>query len=187
MKTLRTTTLIGLFALFILVLAACGGSASTGSTTAPSSSTPAATPTTSNGSGSYSYGSSGATPTTSASTSGSASVVKIASAQVNGKSATILTDAKGMTLYYFTADTKTTSACGSGCTGTWPALMLTGSSQPASVAGLSGKLTVVADANGQQVQYNGHFLYTYSGDTAAGQTNGEGIGGKWFVATSSLS
>jgi predicted lipoprotein with Yx(FWY)xxD motif len=92
-----------------------------------------------------------------------------------------------MTLYYFTADTQMTSACGSGCTGTWPPLLQSGSSQPASVASLSGKLTAVADTNGQQVQYNGHFLYTYAGDSAAGQTNGEGIDGKWFVATASLS
>jgi secreted repeat protein with Y-X4-D motif len=41
--------------------------------------------------------------------------------------------------------------------------------------------------NGQQVEYNGHPLYNYSGDTAPGQTNGEGIGGMWFVATTTLS
>ncbi|TMC88875.1 MAG: hypothetical protein E6J10_02220 [Chloroflexi bacterium] len=39
----------------------------------------------------------------------------------------------------------------------------------------------------QQVEYNGHPLYTYSGDTAPGRTNGEGLLGKWFVSTPSLS
>jgi len=36
------------------------------------------------------------------------------------------------------------------------------------------------------VQYNGHLLYTYSGDTAAGETTGEGLFGKWFVCTPGL-
>jgi hypothetical protein len=34
--------------------------------------------------------------------------------------------------------------------------------------------------------YLGHFLYAFSGDTAPGQTDGQGKGGKWFVATLTL-
>jgi hypothetical protein len=37
-----------------------------------------------------------------------------------------------------------------------------------------------------EVANNGHPLYTYSGDTAAGQTTGEGVGGVWHVVTPSL-
>ncbi len=33
----------------------------------------------------------------------------------------------------------------------------------------------------EQLAYKGHPLYYYSGDTAAGQTNGEGILGLWYV------
>jgi predicted lipoprotein with Yx(FWY)xxD motif len=51
---------------------------------------------------------------------------------------------------------------------------------------LSGALRSLSDANGTQVTYNGHLLYTYSGDSKPGDTNGEGIGGVWFVATSNL-
>ena len=51
------------------------------------------------------------------------------------------------------------------------------------LASLPGVLGVVKNANGTQVTYNGHPLYTYSGDSAAGQTHGEGFAGKWFVAT----
>ena len=37
-----------------------------------------------------------------------------------------------------------------------------------------------------QVVYNGHPLYEYTGDSAAGQANGEGIMGKWYAATPTL-
>lgn len=118
--------------------------------------------------------------------SGSA-VIKTATATINGASKTILTNTQGMTLYYFTPDSATTAACTTGCVSTWPPLLFQGSSTPASSTSLSGTLSAVSTGNGTQVEYNGHPLYTYSGDTAAGQTNGEGIGGKWFVATSDLS
>jgi predicted lipoprotein with Yx(FWY)xxD motif len=49
---------------------------------------------------------------------------------------------------------------------------------------------VLTDVNGQQVEYEGNLLYTFSGDTAAGQAQGEGIqsfGGTWYVVTPTLS
>ncbi len=144
-----------------LALAACGNSTSTGSTSSSSSS--------------------------SSSSSGSNALVKTASATVQGKSVTLLTNAQGMTLYYFTADSATTSACTGSCAQTWPPLLMTGSGTPASATSLPGTLSVQTTANGNQVEYNGHLLYTYSGDTAPGQTNGEGLFGKWFVATTDLS
>ena len=122
-------------------------------------------------------------PTTSAA---STSVVKTASATVGGKALTILTNAQGMTLYYFTPDTITKTACTGGCAGTWPPLLFTGSGAPTAAVKLPGELEVYANANGKQVIYNDHPLYTFSGDTAAGQTNGQGIGGKWFVATTTI-
>ncbi|HEY6539314.1 MAG TPA: hypothetical protein VIZ18_00175 [Ktedonobacteraceae bacterium] len=126
------------------------------------------------------------TPDLAAASSGSSASIKTASATVQGKSVTILTNAQGMTLYYFTPDTATTSACTGGCAGTWPAMLFTGSGSPTASSTLPGTLTAVTTANGNQVEYNGHLLYTFSGDTASGQTNGEGIGGKWFVATTDL-
>ena len=126
------------------------------------------------------------TPDLAAASSASSALIKTASATVQGKSATILTNAQGMTLYYFTPDTASTSACTGGCAQTWPALLFTGSGSPTASGTLSGTLTAVTTANGNQVEYNGHLLYTFSGDTAPGQTNGEAIGGKWFVATTDL-
>lgn len=148
--------------LIALVVVACGSSSSTG------------------------YGGSGGTtPTTAPSSSGA--IIKTATATVNGQSVTIITNAQGMTLYYFMPDTATKAACTGTCAGNWPPLLFTGTGSPTSANSLPGALSVVTDANGQQVEYNGHPLYRFSGDTAPGQTNGEGIAGKWFVATSTLS
>ncbi len=148
--------------LVVLIAVACGSNSTT--STGSSSST----------------SSGGTTP------SSSAAIIKTTSATVNGQSVTILTNAKGMTLYYFKPDTATTSACTGSCAGFWPPLVFTSSGSPSSASSLPGTLSVVTDANGQQVEYNGHMLYTYSGDTAPGQTNGEGVKGSWFVATTTL-
>jgi predicted lipoprotein with Yx(FWY)xxD motif len=155
---LRRSFYITMGLLLALFVAACGSSTTTGS-------------------------SSSASPTTSSS---AAAVVKTAMVNVKGKSETVLTNASGMTLYYFTPDSATTSACTGSCASTWPPLLMSGSGVPTSATALSGKLTAVTDANGNQVEYNGHPLYTYSGDTAPGQANGEGLFGKWFVATPDL-
>ncbi|GER91267.1 hypothetical protein KDW_54290 [Dictyobacter vulcani] len=187
MRTLRISVLISMLVMAMFVLAACGGGDSnntgTSNNTTTGSDKNSSYGSSQSGGDKNSYGST-STPTTAASTS-AGPAVKVAMATVDGKKVKILTDTHGMTLYYFTPDTKTTSACGSGCTGTWPPL-LSDAAQPA-VTGLSGKLTAVKDDSGMQVQYNGHFLYTYAADTAAGQTNGQGVGGKWFVATDNLS
>lgn len=167
-----------ILALFmVMVLAACGSSTST-STGSSSNSTPTqavATPTTASPS-----------PTATSSGSTSTALVKTATATVGGKSETILTDAQGKTLYYFTADTATTSACTSSCAQTWPPLLSTGSGAPTSASTLPSKLNAETTANGNQVTYNGHLLYTYAGDSAPGDTKGEGLFGKWFVCTPGL-
>src|SRR6185312_13509685 len=91
--------------LVALLAAGCGNSSPT---TSGSSAAPTATPTTA------------AAPTdTPTPASSSGAVVQTASATVGGKSVTILTDTKGMTLYYRTSDTAT-SVCSGGCASAWP-------------------------------------------------------------------
>ena len=137
--------------------------------------------------GNANYTSSGSTSSSGGTTpSTSAAIIKTTSATVNGKSVTILTNAQGMTLYYFKPDTATKSACTGSCASNWPPLVFTGSGSPASDSALPGTLSVVTDTHGQQLEYNGHLLYRFSGDTAPGQTHGEGIKGVWFVATTTL-
>src|SRR5260370_2380096 len=148
--------------LLVMVVSACGSPTSTGSTaSAPS-------------------------PPTATRTTASTSTVQTAQATVNGKALTILTDTQGKTLYYLTPDTAAKVACTAACAQTWPPLLYTGSSTPTSSTSLPGTLSTLSDTNGTQVEYGGYLLYTYSGDTAAGQTNGEGLFGKWYVATPDL-
>ena len=135
--------------------------------------TPAGTPATST---------SGA-PTSTASASAASFTVQTGQATVGAASEAVLTDSSGKTLYYRTSDTASTASCSGGCASVWPPLTAAGS--PTGSAGVTGKLTVVAGANGSQVQYNGHFLYRFATDTAAGQAKGEGVGG-FHVATPGL-
>lgn len=180
MGALKRLGILIVFVTIIVVFSSCGGSSST--TTGGSSS--------SSSSNGYNQGSSptkapAATPTSAPATSGNV-VVKTASATVDGKSVTILTDAKGMTLYYFTPDTASKTVCTAGCAQTWPPLLFTAAGKPTASPTLPGELEIYPNANGKQVIYNDHPLYTYGGDSAAGQTNGEGIAGKWYVATPTI-
>lgn len=95
-----------------------------------------------------------------------------------------LTNADGRTLYLFEQDSGTTSTCTGSCAATWPALTFSG--QPTAGTGLDASMlgTAMRSDGKTQVTYNGHPLYIYSGDSAAGQTNGEGIGGVWFAVGS---
>ena len=49
---------------------------------------------------------------------------------------------------------------------------------------MTGALTTVARADGSmQVALNGMPLYYFAKDAKAGDTNGQGLNGKWFVAS----
>jgi len=164
-------------AALVVLFAACGSTSGSSSSTA-STSTPQNTTPTSSGGGRYGNGG-GTTPTAS-------NRLKTATATVSGKSETILTNAQGMTLYYRTSDAPPATVCSGGCASAWPPLIVSGSAAPTSATSLPGKLTSATDANGNQVEYNGHPLYTFSGDTAPGQTTGNGTAGVWFVTTPDL-
>jgi predicted lipoprotein with Yx(FWY)xxD motif len=112
-------------------------------------------------------------------------LIHTASIKVGDKTETVLKNQKGLTLYYFTPDSATAIKCTAGCATNWPPL-LASSGTPTSSPRLPGQLTVVTGPNGNQVAYNGHPLYTYSKDGDSGDAYGQGIGGKWFVATPDL-
>jgi predicted lipoprotein with Yx(FWY)xxD motif len=100
---------------------------------------------------------------------------------------TVLVNAKGLTLYWFAIDTPTKSNCNGGCATFWPPVP--GNEKVASGTSLPGKFGTITRSDGsKQLTYAGHPLYTYKGDTAAGQVHGNGIntaGGLWWAVTPS--
>jgi len=103
------------------------------------------------------------------------------SATIGG--AKVLTTAAGFTLYWFVPDTSTTSKCTGSCATYWPPVK-----GPATAgSGVTGTLSTITRPDGStQATYDGHPLYTYAGDTAPGQANGNGknlSGGVWHEVT----
>ncbi len=101
---------------------------------------------------------------------------------------TVLTNSDGQTLYLFQADTGTKSTCSGECASLWPPVTTTGDATATMGATSSMLGTTTRDDGTTQVTYNGHPIYTYSGDTTSGQANGEGLntyGGLWYAVTTS--
>jgi predicted lipoprotein with Yx(FWY)xxD motif len=96
------------------------------------------------------------------------------------KGVQVLTNSKGRTLYWFAPDSSTTSKCYGSCASYWPPV----TGKPTAGAGVTGTLGTIQRTDGStQVTYNGHPLYTYVGDSASGQANGNDIdinGGYWY-------
>jgi predicted lipoprotein with Yx(FWY)xxD motif len=94
-------------------------------------------------------------------------------------SVTVLTNAKGFTLYSFAPDTPNRSTCYGSCAAYWPPVAGTRAAGP----GVTGRLgTITRSGGATQATYNGHPLYTYIGDSAPGQANGNNLnlnGGLW--------
>ena len=139
-----------------LLMAACGSSSSSTSSGSTTSS---------------------AAPASSAAASSSA----LKTTKIGG--VTVLTNAKGFTLYWFAPDTSTTSKCNGSCATYWPPVK-----GPATAgAGVTGKLSTITRSDGStQATYNGHPLYTYAADGAPGQAKGNGLnlsGGVWHEVT----
>jgi predicted lipoprotein with Yx(FWY)xxD motif len=98
---------------------------------------------------------------------------------------TALVDGNGHTLYLFEADRATTSTCAGGCAQVWPPLVTHGSAPTASGSVQATLLGSTPRTDGtKQVTYNGHPLYCFAGDKAAGDVRGQGLnqfGAKWYV------
>lgn len=148
----------------LALTAACGSSA----TSAGSGSTP------SGGSGGAAAGS-GAT----------GSVVPTKGLHVGHTSiGDVLVDGRGHTVYLLTADHHGASTCNASCMGLWPPVAPT-----TAASGVKGALGHTTTPGGTKIAtLKGVALYTYSGDGAAGDVNGEGIssfGGQWYAVSPS--
>jgi len=104
----------------------------------------------------------------------------------------VLTDPSGMTLYWLSSDPVNGSLCTGACLANWPPLLVAagGTVSGPSDSGLTFGTFIRPDDRTTQVALKGHALYTFAGDSAPGQTNGEGImafGGTWHVASAASS
>ena len=92
----------------------------------------------------------------------------------------ILTDAKGMTLYWFVKDSTGKSACMGGCLEKWPIYFRP---QVAPLQGLDAADfgTITRDDGILQTTFRGYPLYYFFKDGMAGDTNGQGVNNVWYV------
>ncbi len=163
-------TLRPLFPVLAIVALVAACSTPAGATVAPTSAAP-----------SVAAPSEAASPSEEASPSeaaGSATITLVDNAL--GK---IIVGPDGKTVYAFSPDSAGTPTCYDQCATSWPPLLATGGTTPTAGAGLdASKLTTVDRTDGtKQVKYGDWPLYYFAADAAAGDTNGQGVGTKWYV------
>jgi predicted lipoprotein with Yx(FWY)xxD motif len=135
--------------------------------------------------------SAGATPTPSAagqpsSAAGASGTVYTVAVHEGGAMGAWLTGKDGKSLYMLTKDSPGKSTCTGGCATNWPPFTLGAGETVVAGAGVTGSLsTIKRDDGTDQVAINGLPLYYFSGDSGAGQSNGEGFNGVWFLASPS--
>jgi len=97
----------------------------------------------------------------------------------------VLVGSNGRTLYRYSADSKGMNSCSGvpACAKYWPRLLVKANVKPTAGTGVNASLlgTIKATGTMRQVTYGGFPLYTFTGDTKAGQVNGEGFLKAWFV------
>ena len=105
-----------------------------------------------------------------------------------GSAGAFLTTASGRTVYLWAKDGTNMSACSGACAAAWPPVPATGTLTAAGSAKASDLGTITRSDGTKQVTYDGHPLYYFAGDSAAGQTNGQGsdnFGAKWWLVAPS--
>jgi len=93
----------------------------------------------------------------------------------------ILTDSQGMSLYFFSKDTKETSECLDGCIDIWPVFYVENLVVDAGLD-LADFETITRTDGTKQTMYKGWPLYYFANDTNAGNTNGDNVNEIWYVA-----
>lgn len=116
--------------------------------------------------------------------SGGSATVGVANSSLGN----ILVDSQGRTIYLFQQDTGTKSTCSGACATGWPPVRVSG--KPTAGSGVNASMlgTTPRSDGKPQVTYNGHPLYLFSGDSSAGDTNGQGVnafGAAWYVVSPS--
>ena len=147
-----------------LLAAACSSAAASSPSSAPASSAPAT-------------GSSA-----SASTTGTVITTHA------GSAGAFLTNGSGRAVYLWAKDGMNMSACSGACAAAWPPVPATGKLTATGGAKASDLGTITRSDGTKQATYDGHPLYYFVGDSAAGQANGQGsdnFGAKWWLVAPS--
>ncbi|HEY5630361.1 MAG TPA: plastocyanin/azurin family copper-binding protein [Candidatus Limnocylindrales bacterium] len=121
--------------------------------------------------------------TTAAAASASAGAAYQVAVAQDAKLGAHLTGEDGKSLYLLTADSSGTSTCTAGCAKAWPPFELDPGETVTAGTGVSGALATImrADDGKEQVTYNGIPLYYFAKDAKAGDVNGQGVKGVWFL------
>ncbi len=99
----------------------------------------------------------------------------------NAPLGTFAVASNGMTLYTYSPDTPGVSNCSGQCAANWPPYTVAAGTS-LSANGLTGAVATITRADGStQVTYKGAPVYFYTKDTKPGDTNGQGVGGVWYV------
>ena len=94
----------------------------------------------------------------------------------------VLVGANGHTLYAFTKDVDGVSTCFDACAAAWPAVTVPVGAVPAPQGVDPALVSTVERPDGtHQLKVGKWPVYFYAGDGAPGETNGQGVGGVWFV------
>jgi len=161
----RAILLVAPTALVLAAAAACGSAAASPSTTSA-----AAPPSATSSAGSGSTGT-------------SADALMVTSNQTFGQ---IVTTGAGKTVYRYDLDKADApkSNCTGACASLWSPVMAPSSGAPM-LSGISASAVgeTTAANGGKQLTLAGWPLYTYVGDTAAGQATGQASGGTWWVVS----
>jgi len=162
----RLLAIFGVGVASSLMLAACGGTAAGNPTPTPTRASSAKSP-------------------------AAAAGITIKTTSIAGLG-TVLVNAQGRTLYTLTSESggKLTCTKSNGCTQSWVEVDLPSGATAVSASGgsQSALLSSETGASGTVVTYNGWPLYTFVGDSKAGQANGEGLqsfGGTWYALDTS--
>src|SRR5580704_17857270 len=105
-----------------------------------------------------------------------------------GPAGAFLTAGSGRAVYLWAKDGMNMSACSGACAAAWPPVTATGKLTATGGAKASDLGTITRSDGTKQVTYDGHPLYYFVGDSAAGQANGQGsdnFGAKWWLVASS--
>lgn len=97
----------------------------------------------------------------------------------------IVVDKNGMTVYRFMKDQAwpvSKSACTGACLEKWPAVAPVSADDTKGVK-KKGLMGFTRPDGVKQMTVNCWPIYTFSGDTAPGDTNGQGVGGTWYAVS----